>query len=222
MEEHPDVVKTFFDKSKDFMAYAVAKFPEDPYLPIAKLTVDAFTAEKALELYDTQFNVFNDRLMSKDETVIDDIAKDENLAVLDISAKFSSMTAEDRDFFWVHIVHIAKLSSMQKIYKHIPSNVMASVTEAAIGLRDKMDAGTLDPTKINPFELGQEVMAKFEPAELEKLMKDLLGNKEAMGAMMSQMSSMIGLKADMSNPETIAALATKEFDISKMMKMMPK
>jgi hypothetical protein len=220
--EQPDVVKSFFEKSKDFLAYAVAKFPEDVYLPIAKVTVDAMTPEKALELYDAQFHVFSDRLMNKDESVIDVIAKDENLAVLEISQKFASMTAEDRDFFWMHMVHIAKLASMQKIYKHIPSNVMASVTEAAMDLKEKMDSGTLDPTKINPFELGQEVMSKFAPEELEKLMKDLLGNKEAMSAMMSQMSSMIGAKADMNSPDAIAALATKEFDISKMMNMMPK
>jgi hypothetical protein len=222
MTEQPDIVKSFFEKSKEFMAYAVAKFPEDVYLPIAKAAVDGMTAENALGLYYSQFDSFNDRLMAKDETVVEDIAKDENLAVLEISSKFASMTAEDRDFFWVHMTHIAKLASMQKIYKHIPTNVMASVTEAALDLKEKMESGTLDPTKINPFELGQEVMAKFEPAELEKLMKNLLGNKEAMNAMMSQMSSMIGVKADMSSPETIAALASKEFDISKMIKMMPK
>jgi hypothetical protein len=65
-------------------------------------------------------------------------------------------------------------------------------------------------------------MAKFQPAELESLMRDLMGNKEAMSAMMSQMNSMIGVKADMNDPASIASLANKQFDISSIMKMMPK
>ena len=160
--------------------------------------------------------------MSRDASVVDDISKDENLAVLEIKAKFDSLNEEDREFFWTYLAHIAKLSSMQKIYKHIPKNVMNSVTEAAVDLKQRMESGQLDPSKINPFELGQEVMSKFQPAELETLMRDLMGNKEAMGAMMSQMNSMMGVKADMSDPASIASLANKQFDISSLMKMMPK
>lgn len=220
--DHPDVPKAFFGKCNELMTFSVAKFTEDAYLPIAKLTVSKMDPQECLDLYESQFGQYNDRLMSRDATVVDDISKDENLAVLEIKAKFDSLNEEDREFFWTYLAHIAKLSSMQKIYKHIPKNVMNSVTEAAVDLKQRMESGQLDPSKINPFELGQEVMSKFQPAELETLMRDLMGNKEAMGAMMSQMNSMMGVKADMSDPASIASLANKQFDISSLMKMMPK
>jgi len=220
--DHPDVPKTFFAKCNELMTFSVAKFADDAYLPIAKLTVSKMEPLECLQLYEAQFGQFNDRLMTRDESVILDVSKDENLAVLEIKAKFDSLNEEDREFFWTYLVHIAKLSSMQKIYKHIPTNVMNSVTEAAVDLKQRMESGEIDPSKINPFELGQEVMAKFQPNELESLMRDLMGNKEAMSAMMSQMNSMIGVKADMNDPASIAGLANKQFDISSIMKMMPK
>jgi hypothetical protein len=217
--EQPDVKKTFLVKSIELMTLAVAKFSDDVYLPIAKLAVEKMDPKEALDNYDLQFGKYNDRLMSKDMSVIDDLSVDENLAVLELKTKFDGLSEEDREFFWTHIVHVAKLSSMHKIYKHIPENVMTSVTEAALDLKTRMDSGEIDPTKVNPFELGQQVMSKFQPEELEKMMKDLMGNKEAMSAMMSQMSSMIGTKAD---PSNLAALANSQFDISSMMKIMPK
>jgi len=80
---------------------------------------------------------------------------------------------------------------MDKLYKHIPGNILASVTEAAESLKLQLDNGSVDPSNVNPFDLGKQVMAKFSTTEVETMMNDLMKNQDAMNVMMSQLSTMM-------------------------------
>ena len=73
----------------------------------------------------------------------------------------------------------------------IPTRVLGAVNDAAVALKAELDTG-LDASTVNPFELGQKVMSKFAPEDIEAMMKDMMRDPEAMNAMMSQMTSMMG------------------------------
>jgi hypothetical protein len=215
-----------FDMSVQLIEASAAAWPEDPLLPIALSEFKKLSPEVAFNLVVDHLGSFMPRLASKDTSALFEASKIPALAALDIETKFTNANASTRDTLWSYIGHICKYISMSKLYKHIPDEVLGAVSDAASGLKARIDAGTLDLSSINPFELGQEVMSKFQPQELEKMMRQLTSNPETMASIMSQMTSVLG-------PEALSAVSSSMagaggsggaggIDVASMLKFLPK
>jgi len=209
------VEDAFHQMTQQFIESSMSAWPEDTLLPLALAAFKMIDAKQSLALFQEHFGAFTDRLSRRDYEALVEASKNEHIAALDIAGKYSASNDATKEVVWTYICNLCRFSSMQKLYKHIPPTILGAVTDAAHGLKAQLDAGTVDVNSINPFELGQQVMAKFNPDELEKLMKGIMGNPETMNMVMSQMSSALG-GIDPSS------LSSGNLDISALMKMMPK
>jgi len=63
-------------------------------------------------------------------------------------------------------------------------------------------------------------MSKFQPKELEGMMRQLTSNPETMASIMSQMSSVLG--SDALSAVSSAMNGGGQLDLAAMMKLMPK
>jgi hypothetical protein len=192
MSSQNDVQKAFHDYSVQFLKSSIETWPDDKFLPIALLKVEAMSPIEAITLFDTQFSELVPKLTLKDVNALYQVGQDENLLLLDIQGKYDGSNAATQETIWNYITHLCRFSAMFKLYKHIPNNVLGAVTEAAEALRDKIDAGTFDTKNINPFEIGKQVMSQFDPKELNSMMTNLMANPDVMNTMMSQMTSLMG------------------------------
>jgi len=183
--------QAFFDMCVQLLEASVAAWPEDALLPLALSQFRLLNPSRALELFETYFGSYASRLAQKDLNAIEEISKLEVVGPLNIYEKFTSSNANTQGTLWAYLGHICKFSSMDKLYKHIPGNILASVTEAAESLKLQLDNGSVDPSNVNPFDLGKQVMAKFSTTEVETMMNDLMKNQDAMNVMMSQLSTMM-------------------------------
>jgi len=199
---------------------SVAAWPEDPLLPIGLSEFKKLDPETAFALFIEHLGPYVNGLTAKDPAVLFEAAKMPSLAALEIETKYSSANASTRETLWTYIGHICKYVTMSKLYAHIPENVLGAVTDAASGLKARIDSGSLDLSSVNPFELGQEVMSKFKPEEMERMMRQLTSNPETMASIMSQMSSVLG-------PNALSAVSSgmaggSNLDIASMLKYLPK
>ena len=207
------------DMCVQLISASVAAWPEDPLLPIALAECKKLSPEEAFNVVTEHLGPYFNGLAAKDTAVLFEAAKMPSLAAIGIEAKFTSANASTQQTLWTYIGHICKFVTMSKLYKHIPENVLGAVTEAASGLKAKIEDGSVDMSSVNPFELGQQVMSKFQPKELEGMMRQLTSNPETMASIMSQMSSVLG--SDALSAVTGAMNGGGQLDLAAMMKLMP-
>jgi len=215
-----NVHRGLWDMCVQLIEASVSAWPEDTLLPIALSEFKKLEAERAFDLVVEHLGSYINGLSARDTAVLFEASKMPALGPLNIEAKFTAANQSTRDTLWTYIGHICKYITMSKLYKHIPENVLGAVSEAASGLKSRIDAGSLDLSSVNPFELGQEVMSKFPPQELERMMKQLTSNPDTMASIMSQMSSVLG-------PDALSAVAGTmsgggNLDIASMLKFLPK
>ena len=210
-----------FEMSVQLIEASCAAWPEDSLLPIALSEFKKLSPEQAFDIVVEHLGPYINGLSKKESSVLFEAAKMPALEALNIESKFNAANPSTRETLWTYIGHICKYVTMSKLYKHIPENIMGAVSDAANGLKAKIDSGALDLNSVNPFELGQEVMSKFKPQELEKMMRDLTSNPETMASLMSQMSNVLG-------PEALSAVAGSmsgggaPLDVASMLKFLPK
>jgi hypothetical protein len=209
------------DMCTQLIESSVAAWPEDTLLPIALVDFKKLKPEDAFNLVIEHLGQYMDGLALKNSAVLFEAAKIPALAAIGIQAKFEAANASTRDTLWNYITHICKYVTMSKLYKNIPENILGAVNDAASGLKSKLDDGSIDLSSVNPYELGQQVMAKFNPKELEDMMRQITSNPETMSSIMAQMSSVLGPEA-LSNVASSMSESTGQIDLASLLKFMPK
>jgi hypothetical protein len=192
MVDQSAIANGFHEMSLQLIESSMTAWPEDPLMPLALAAVKKLSGPEAMELFTKHFGAHVDGLSRKDETVLFEAAEHEALVALNIKGKYVAANANTRETIWTYIGHLTRFVSMNKMYKHIPKQVLGAVNEAAEKLKKQLDEGSLDAASINPFELGQSVMSQFKQEDIDKMMKELSSNPEVMSSMMSQMTSMMG------------------------------
>jgi hypothetical protein len=186
------ITKNFHNIAIQFLEASIAAWPSDTLLPLALTRVKAMNPDEAIALFDTAVGPFESKLTQKDPNGLYEFGSLDALVALQIREKYDGANANTRDTIWTYVGHLCRFVSMWRLYKHVPTQILGAVGEAAATLKHQLDSGSVDPSKVNPFELGQQVMSKFKPEELDSMMKDLMGNPNAINAMMSQMTSLLG------------------------------
>lgn len=186
------VSKSFHDVALQLLQASVAAWPEDPLLPIAVAQFQRLDHGTALEGFKEHFGRHVEGFRKRDTEALFEAAKDPLVAAVDIETKFRNSNANTQDTLWTYLGHLCRYVTMGDLYKYIPTPVMGAVTEAAEDLKKQLDAGSVDIMSINPFELGQQVMSRFKADELENMMTSMMTNPDAMNAMMTQMTSLLG------------------------------
>jgi hypothetical protein len=191
------VNQAFFDMSIQFVEASVSAWPEDPLLPIALVQLRKQKPEDVLQTFEQHFGSLVTRLTAKEPEALVDAGKNALLQGLEVEAKYASASESTRETVWTYIGHLCRFASMQKLYKHIPKDVIGAVTEAAANLKSGLDDGSIDAATLNPMELGKKVMEKFKAEDIDAMMKQMMNNPEAIQAVMSQMSSIMGPNSGM-------------------------
>jgi hypothetical protein len=186
------VNQAFYDMAIQLVEASVSAWPAEPLLQIALVQLKKQEPAFVLKEFDAHFGKYVSRLSNKDSKALEEASTDALLEGLDLFAKYSSASEATQATLWTYIGHLCRFASMEKLYKHIPKNVIGAVTEAANQLKTGLDNGTLDPATINPMDLGKQVMEKFKPEDIDAMMKQMMNNPEAMSAVMSQMGSIMG------------------------------
>ena len=185
------VQKAFHDMAIQFLEASIGAWPEDTLLPLALVQVKGLSHADALKLFQDHIGPLADKLSKKDESALFQVGRHPELEALQIESKFSGANASTRETFWTYIQHLCRFGSMEKLYKHIPDEILGAVNEAAVDLKAQIDSGTLDASKVNPFELGQQVMSRFDANQIDKLMKTMMGSPEAVDSILNSMSSLV-------------------------------
>jgi hypothetical protein len=191
-----DLYVAFQEMSIQLIEASVAAWPEDPLLPIALVKVKEMDHMQPLALFEEAFGPIVDSLAQKDLKALHVVAEHPQLQALCIEQKFLEASASTQKTLWNYISNLCRFASMRKLYTHIPSDVLGAVQEAASSLKKQIDDGSLDTSSINPYELGQQVMSKFKPEDMERMMKDIMKNPEVVSSMMSQMQGLMGNVSD--------------------------
>ena len=191
-ETEASVNKAFYDIAIQLVEASVSAWPNEPLLAIALVQLKKQDPSFLVREFDANFGPFISRLSNKDATALEEASKNSLLEGLDLYTKYSSASEATQQTLWSYIGHLCRFASMEKLYKHIPKNVIGAVTEAANNLKAGLDNGTIDPETINPMELGKQVMEKFKPEDIDSMMKQMMSNPEAITAVMSQMTSIMG------------------------------
>lgn len=182
----------FHEMAVQFGEASIAAWPEDPLLPIAVAQVKGLAPQDAVDLFMEHFGAHVDGLSKQDANAIYECAAVPCAVPLDIKTKYDGANENTRTTIWTYVGHLCRFTAMMKLYRHIPANVLGAVHETARGLKDQLENGTLDPSSINPMELGQKVMAQFQPAEIETMMNDMMKNTDLLNTVMAQMGSVLG------------------------------
>ena len=186
-----DIPVNFLTIAVQFVDASCVAWPADPLLPLASVTLKKLEPQIALDLFESNFGTLVNALAKKDEQALFTVGDHEALKALCVREKYEGANEATREVLWTYIGNLCKIISMKRLYKHIPSGVLGAVTDAAHNLKSRLDSGSIDVGSLNPYEIGKEVMEKFNPNELEHMMKDFMKNEEAMETVMTQMSAMM-------------------------------
>lgn len=178
----------FFGLALQFLEASAAAWPEDTLLPIAVSEFKKVDPARAIELFETHFGRYVEGLARKEETVLFQAANEPSVAALAIHAKFTGANDSTKDTMWSYITQLCRFSSTKAFYTAIPAPVLAVVNETAQDVKAKIDAGQLDLSSLNPMELGQQVMSKFDPAQMQTMMNQILGNPKTMNRILAGVS----------------------------------
>jgi hypothetical protein len=186
------IAMSFHNMACQFLDACVGNWPDDVLLPIALAQIKAMKPMEVFTGFDKNFGQYVDKLSRRDPEGIKLAASVALIEALQAEAKFAASNKATQDTVWSYITQLCKFHSVAKLYHHMPAPVLGAVNEAAASLKARLESGETDLSKINPFELGQEVMSRFDPEEMQKMMSDMFKNPEAMNAVMAQMSGLLG------------------------------
>lgn len=182
----------FHEMAVQFAEASVAAWPEDPLLPIVVAQIKGLAPETSVDLFMEHFGAHVDGLSKQDPEALYACAQVPAAVPLDLKSKYDGANENTRSTIWTYVGHLCRFTAMMKLYKHIPANILGAVHETARGLKDQLESGAVDPSSINPMELGQKVMSRFQPAEIEKMMNDMMKNTDLLNTVMAQMGSVLG------------------------------
>jgi hypothetical protein len=182
----------FFDTCKEFCAACAEVWPKDDVLKTQNERLASVTDKKEEGL--RLAKLFHSTFASKYSLVV---AKDSTLfnapefASVNAASKYASSPEDLRSTVWEYFRALVQYAGMVDMYSKCPQGMLDSISNLAGGLIDKMQNGELDPSKINPLEIGQMMMSSLSMSDIENFGSAIMegGNMESM---MSIMQSTMG------------------------------
>lgn len=113
------------------------------------------------------------------------------LAAVHASAKYASAATELRETVWEYLRSLMQYAGMVDMYSKCPRGMLDSISNMAHGLIGKMQTGEMDPSKLNPLELGQMMMQTMSTEDLESFGTAIMSGGN-LDTMMTVMQSAIG------------------------------
>lgn len=226
MDPRKSASKNFVDVALQFVETLAEAWPNEFSEYRLKLRTRSRTLEsdcKLVEDFHDKYKHLFDKTTLKDPSLFDD----ELLQQYKAREKYDASNQDTINVAWQYIEHMVRFATMYKMYDGIPSNVMNVISNSIDDVKSKLDSGTLDPKYLNPLELGQDVMSKINPADIQEMTQTLLGNEKSMQNMLNTLQIlMTGMNSGAVGPNIMSLLQNPEdllrnVDISKMIAGMP-
>lgn len=130
-----------------------------------------------------------DRLMAKDATALnEDIPLFQELNAY---GKLMAAPQEVQDTCWEYIEKIVQSANLSSVYTSAPQEIMDKVALVAEGFVSQIEAGTFDPSTINPAELTKKMMEGLDPDAISKWAATAM-NPASIGSIMGVMKNVMG------------------------------
>jgi hypothetical protein len=107
------------------------------------------------------------------------------------AAKYASAEPALRDTLWEYLRSLMQYAGMVDMYSKCPRGMLNSISNIAHGLLGKMQTGEVDPSKLNPLELGQMMMQTMSTEDLESFGSAIMSSGN-LDTMMTIMQSTMG------------------------------
>lgn len=110
------------------------------------------------------------------------------------AAKYSHSPENIRDTVWEYLRSMVQYAGMVDMYAKCPQAMLDTISGVAGGLINKLQKGELDPTKLNPLQLGQMMMQEMNASDLEGFGQAIMdgGNIDSMMSIMQSTMSSLG------------------------------
>lgn len=119
----------------------------------------------------------------------------EPLQMVHAEEKWAASNDDIRDAVWAHVSKISNAINMSRMYSNVPDKLMGLIQGLTSDLSAQMSAGSLDMSKMNPLELGQQVLSKLSVEDMEamsaQMMSSLGNDSNAMMRMLNSMQDML-------------------------------
>lgn len=212
----------FVDVATQFIETLADTWPNDFSDLRTKLRTRARNLESDTDLllkFDETFKHLFEKSTHKDPSVFEDPFFDSYKA----KQKFDESNQDTINVIWQYIEHLVRFTTMHKMYDGIPQGVMSVISNSILDVKTKLDDGSLDTKYLNPLELGQDVLAKLSPDDIQQMTNNLLGNEKSMLNMlntmqilmqgMNQNNNTTNIMSMLQNPENLM----QNMDISKLL-----
>lgn len=185
------VAAAFSGMLVQFVEAAIVAWPRDALLPVALTALQAQRPDATVGSFLARFGSVKDQLAKHDVSVLGDVSKDPLLQPLDVMAKYEGADDATRDSMWAYVDHLCRFATAYSMYAAIPTGLLGVISETANDLKNKLDSGDVDMGAINPFALGQQVMAKVRPEDLQEMMNTLTKDQDSMMNLITQMQALL-------------------------------
>ena len=139
---------------------------------------------KALQSHTALF----ERALAKDmELFQEPIALFQELSVYE---KISTAHPDVQDTCWQYIEKIIQSANLNAVYTSAPADIMSKVTEVAEGISRQIEDGTFDPSKLDPAQLTEQMMAGLDPNSIAQWAQVAM-NPTSIGSLMGVMKSVM-------------------------------
>lgn len=130
-----------------------------------------------------------DRLLAKDATALDEDVP--LFKELNAYGKLMAAPQEVQDTCWMYIEKIVQSANLNSVYTSAPQEIMDKVALVAEGFVSQIEAGTFDPSSINPAELTRKMMEGLDPDAISKWAATAM-NPASIGSIMGVMKNVMG------------------------------
>lgn len=130
-----------------------------------------------------------ERLSARDLSVFD-----EEIALFkDLNAygKMVGAPKEVQDTCWQYIEKIVQSATLNSVYTSAPKEIMDKVALVAEGFVSQIEAGTFDPSTLNPVDLTRKMMEGMDPDAISKWAATAM-NPASLGSIMGVMKNVMG------------------------------
>ena len=161
-----------------------------------------------------------ERLLAKDATVLN-----EDVALFKEVNAYGKLTAAPQDVqdtCWAYIEKIVQSANLNSVYTGAPQEIMDKVSMVAEGFVSQIEAGTFDPSSINPAELTRQMMEGLDPDAISQWASTAM-NPASIGSLMGVMKNVLGkdgVNFDMASLLTGSMQAGELKDIESMKDIM--
>lgn len=186
--------------SLQMLEYAATVWPADPLLRVAHNALESQADTDIIEAFIQRFGSVQDQLSQHSTSALDTVSHDPIVAPLQVLDKWASANDEERESLWTHMDHLCRFATIYGMYTQIPDTVMDIINGTALNLKSQIESGSLDLSNVNPMDLGQQILGKISPEQMQSMMTVMMANQDKM------MSLMTGLGGSTEGPDLTSIL----------------